>query len=509
MPLKASRLLLAAVLALGVPGQAAAKPPADSGAHARRRYSSHDRSRRPYAGVHRPRGNDYAAQRSGRADGAGLLYRLYARRRRSLETPGHVPLQRRSRKLDDVAAHGLVRPGARRHEGRRDHRSAAVPDRLESVLAARSHRSRLHRHAGQRLRPNHRCRERARIFGASTKTSPPSRSSSSATSPTSTVGTRRAFSSANRTARRARRCSRTISRTRVSALNGVVLLSSFLNSNIDYNDGAPIGGGDWAYLLYLPTEAAIAWYHGRAARRRRRSPRCLPEVENFALNEYLDALGQGAQLAPDRYNDVVAKLHRYTGLSEQYIRNSNLRIPYDRFENELLRERGSHGRAHRRALSNVRARSPGSLARLGCDRRGDRLGLRFDLELLSAPGAQVQHAAALPRRDLRSDLRRRRELGFQARRELADPQRHARPGAGDDLQPAAEDLLGRTDTTISRRRSSRRSTRSTISIWRRQYSATSRGGSIESGHMVYLHPAALAQFHADLERWYARVLSNA
>jgi carboxypeptidase C (cathepsin A) len=31
-------------------------------------------------------------------------------------------------------------------------------------------------------------------------------------------------------------------------------------------------------------------------------------------------------------------------------------------------------------------------------------------------------------------------------------------------------------------------------------------GFYQSGHMVYLHPAALAQFHADLERWYAQVL---
>ncbi|MGA7354464.1 MAG: hypothetical protein WBW76_03445, partial [Candidatus Cybelea sp.] len=122
-------------------------------------------------------------------------------------------------------------------------------------------------------------------------------------------------------------------------LNGIVLLSSFLNSNIDYNDGAPVGGGDWAYILYLPTEAATAWYHHALSGAPSLSA-LLSEVENFALGEYLDALGQGAQLAPDRYNDVVAKLRQYTGLSDQYIRNSNLRIPYDRFQNELLRERG-------------------------------------------------------------------------------------------------------------------------------------------------------------------------
>ncbi len=34
-------------------------------------------------------------------------------------------------------------------------------------------------------------------------------------------------------------------------------------------------------------------------------------------------------------------------------------------------------------------------------------------------------------------------------------------------------------------------------------------GFYHSGHMVYLHPEALGRFHADLERWYARVLAHA
>jgi carboxypeptidase C (cathepsin A) len=33
-------------------------------------------------------------------------------------------------------------------------------------------------------------------------------------------------------------------------------------------------------------------------------------------------------------------------------------------------------------------------------------------------------------------------------------------------------------------------------------------GFYESGHMVYLHPQALSQFHDDLERWYADVLKQ-
>ena len=47
------------------------------------------------------------------------------------------------------------------------------------------------------------------------------------------------------------------------ALNGVVLHSSILNFGIDYGNGEPNANGDWPYVLYLPTEAATAWYHNK------------------------------------------------------------------------------------------------------------------------------------------------------------------------------------------------------------------------------------------------------
>lgn len=122
-------------------------------------------------------------------------------------------------------------------------------------------------------------------------------------------------------------------------LNGVVLQSSYLDADLDYWPNAPIGGGDWPYVLYLPTEAAVAWYHHMVPGFRSLSD-LLAQVKQFAVTEYLDGLAQGARLPSNRYNDILAKLHRFTGLSEQYIRNSNLRIRYDRFENELLREHG-------------------------------------------------------------------------------------------------------------------------------------------------------------------------
>lgn len=124
------------------------------------------------------------------------------------------------------------------------------------------------------------------------------------------------------------------------ALNGVILQSSILNFGLDYGNGDPIGGGDWPYVLYLPTEAATAWYHNRANPRPSDLPSYVREVEQFAMGEYLDALYKGDKISASERDDVIRKLSRYTGLSQNYIRLSNIRIPYDKFEDELLRNEG-------------------------------------------------------------------------------------------------------------------------------------------------------------------------
>jgi carboxypeptidase C (cathepsin A) len=105
---------------------------------------------------------------------------------------------------------------------------------------------------------------------------------------------------------------------------------------LDYpNDTS--GGGDWAFVLYLPTEAATAWYHDKIPNKPRDLPAFLHQVEHFAMSEYLSALAKGAQLPATEKANVVRRLHEYLGVSSQYVINSNLRIPYWRYQNELLR----------------------------------------------------------------------------------------------------------------------------------------------------------------------------
>ena len=118
-----------------------------------------------------------------------------------------------------------------------------------------------------------------------------------------------------------------------------------LNFDLDWFDNfnpSAFGGGgsDWDFVFYLPTESAIAWYHNLIPGTASSLQALIPQVQQFAMGEYLNALAKGAIAAAAEYNDVVAKLHHFTGLSEAYIRTSNLRVNYNRFATELLRNNG-------------------------------------------------------------------------------------------------------------------------------------------------------------------------
>jgi carboxypeptidase C (cathepsin A) len=121
------------------------------------------------------------------------------------------------------------------------------------------------------------------------------------------------------------------------ALNGVILLSSALEVRI-FLSGLP--GNDLAYATNLPTYAATAYYHDALPAKPADLDAFLREVRDFAGGEYLTALFRGDSLSPEETAALAAKLHRFTGLSEEYLRRSHLRVPAQRFLKELLRDRG-------------------------------------------------------------------------------------------------------------------------------------------------------------------------
>jgi carboxypeptidase C (cathepsin A) len=118
-------------------------------------------------------------------------------------------------------------------------------------------------------------------------------------------------------------------------LNGLILVSSVLDfQTLDF-----FPENDLPYILFLPTYTATAWYHKKLPSRLQRKElrKVLDEVEAFALGEYATALMKGSSLPRSTHKTIQRKLSEYTGLSESYIDQTNLRIHDGRFFKELLR----------------------------------------------------------------------------------------------------------------------------------------------------------------------------
>ena len=120
-------------------------------------------------------------------------------------------------------------------------------------------------------------------------------------------------------------------------LNGIVLISPALNMGT-----LPFltAGNDLTFATHLPALAATAFYHHKLPDTWKDRETLLREVEKFAGSDYLVALFQGDKLPRAEQERIADQLHRYTGLSRQYILRSNLRINAIRFTKELLRDEG-------------------------------------------------------------------------------------------------------------------------------------------------------------------------
>ncbi len=118
-------------------------------------------------------------------------------------------------------------------------------------------------------------------------------------------------------------------------LNGIVLISPilhFLTASFDI-------GNDLPFILYLPTYAATAKFHGKVP------DTIAPDVKSvvaqamqFASTDYADALLKGDRLEPAARARIVKRLSELTGLSAGFIERSNLRVPIGAFTKELLRD---------------------------------------------------------------------------------------------------------------------------------------------------------------------------
>ena len=290
------------------------------------------------------------------------------------------------------------------------------------------------------------------------------------------------------------------------ALNGVILLSSILNFGLDYGSGDPIAGGDWAYVFYLPSEAATAWYHNKIPNRPADLRAFLARIEQFAMTDYADALAQGDRLGGAQRNAIVHRLSDFLGLSERYIRNSNLRVRYSRFQKELRRSEGI-------VVGRLDARYQtfdldGASERTFWDATESSIGAPYTVAVNQYLRADLKYDTPLQYRSsvyalIRAnggswDETHNRRLPTNVAGDLADAMSQnpslkifSANGYYDFATPYFATVYTLKHLLIAA------PLQKNITF-----------GNYETGHMTYLNDAALAQFKADLARWYDGALGR-
>lgn len=119
------------------------------------------------------------------------------------------------------------------------------------------------------------------------------------------------------------------------ALNGLVLISQAL----DYTGSTPEPDNLIAFLTYLPTMAATAWYHQKAGQEQALAD-FVEEARNFTYDEYAPALLRGNTLTAAARDRIAQRLAYFTGLDKTYLLRADLRVTATRFRKELLRDQG-------------------------------------------------------------------------------------------------------------------------------------------------------------------------
>ncbi len=283
------------------------------------------------------------------------------------------------------------------------------------------------------------------------------------------------------------------------AFNGAILVSSYLNAWDDFT--GPSFSNDLPYELYLPTMAATAWYHKKVEPAPAALAPFLDEARTFALGEYAQALAKGNRLGEPERAAVVAKLRRFTGLSETFLRNANLRIDPSRFEKELLR-------GDRRILGRLDARFEG----IDHDAAGefpeyDAANTAFGSAFTATFNSYVRDTLGYQTDDLYKPTNYP-EVG----RDWDD--RHRIDGNRSPMPDVVEDLRQAMSINPHLRIFSANGWFDFATpFFETEYTLAHMGldpeleknisfGYYPSGHMIYLHVPALEKMRADLEKFY-------
>lgn len=121
-------------------------------------------------------------------------------------------------------------------------------------------------------------------------------------------------------------------------LDGVIIVSGLMNWQfIDFSPG-----NDIAFTLALPSFASTAWYYKKDAPEYQQKDvtQVRQEVEQFAAQDYRQALEKGDQLSDADKQQLAARISKYIGVPADYILQHRLRVSTDGFREEVLKPDG-------------------------------------------------------------------------------------------------------------------------------------------------------------------------
>jgi carboxypeptidase C (cathepsin A) len=120
-------------------------------------------------------------------------------------------------------------------------------------------------------------------------------------------------------------------------LNGIVLVSSVLDfQTIRFGEGTIV-----PFVVNVPSYAITSAYHDALPGGRPQDLGAfMKEVEAWATTDYATAILAGSAVDPAQRQRVLEQMHRYTGISKQYLDRTDLRVTASQYEQEVLRSRG-------------------------------------------------------------------------------------------------------------------------------------------------------------------------
>jgi carboxypeptidase C (cathepsin A) len=284
------------------------------------------------------------------------------------------------------------------------------------------------------------------------------------------------------------------------AFNGVTLLSSVLN----YFVNSP--GYDLDTKRYIPSYAAIAWFHNKVPHTGTMKD-FVQKAREFSRGEYAIALDQGDLLPAAEFDAVAAKLASFTGLPVAYCKQAKLRIDPSRFRKELLRDKGL-------TLGRYDARFEGA----DTDDAGETPG--YDPSDTGISGVYVGAFHEY----MQTQLKYNPETTYDLRAPGGNWDWHHRPsgargGGGGNQAPNEPNTV--TDLSDAMRKNPSLRVFSANGWYdlatpffgtehdlAQMLLPPSQTGNVKfgyypAGHMVYLNVDALHEMHDDLEKWYS------